>query len=706
MSSQKKNSLYNPRPESVDVDFIVHHKTYDRLWEELSTSKMEFPEQHYLISGEQGSGKTTLLAQLNRSVMLEPPIPSLQSLFFNEEEYSIRHLYRFWERIFELLNDQGLMANTISNEIQSVSEEIDKNQDYEKKISNQLLNWLESNEIHLLLFIDNFNLILKKLSTPECHRFRKILQTSSRIRIMAAAPEVPASFYQYEHPFYEFFKVVYLRPLSLEQTQSLVLQLLPKPLEDTVTMMVSSIEAIRRITNGNTRCTVILAGILKENISLTVQELFFDILDKLTPTYKFTMDDLPAQQQQIIEAIALNYEAISVKELGNKLRMESKIISAQLGQLVKSNLVVKIKTSTKNNFYHLKNRLFNCWYILRLGRNKDRKKLIELINFIENWIQKNSQFQKNIFQEIPLISIDKVPQFAKHKKNGLSTNSRLISERSSLRSTPTINYQLRQRAYQALDSKQYKLAIQFLNKTKEKDHFALAIAYHQGTNDYKRAITHYKKAANIGQGDAFNNLGLIHLHQNHNQKEAYRAFTRAVEKGSHIAHYNLGLYHLEQEKDLVAAIDHFEKAVSYGNSSASLALAQLYFHQFKKPNQAIMILSEAAANGNPKANYQLGLIYLNHEKDIDSALHYFQKYLISPSTKTLSLPLGLTLLKHEAYSFLQNLFESKPEIKTTALPLYYALQKCDINAIKDEVLKMGWELETTVREIVELIENN
>ena len=117
-------------------------------------------------------------------------------------------------------------------------------------------------------------------------------------------------------------------------------------------------------------------------------------------------------------------------------------------------------------------------------------------------------------------------------------------------------------------------------------------------------------------------------------------------------------------------------------------------------------MSEAAVNGNSKANYQLGLIYLNHKKEIDSALHYFQEYLRSPSTKTLSLPLGLTLLKHEAYPFLRNLFETKPEIKATALPLYYALQKCDKNAVKDEVLKMGWELETTVKEIVELIENN
>jgi len=196
MSTNKKRSLYNPRPESVDTEFIVHPHIYDRLWQDLTDSKMEHPEQHYLISGEHGSGKTTLLAQLHKSALQQPPISTLQSLFFNEEEYSIRHLYRLWERIFELLNDQGLTAKTLITQVRNLSDKIDKNQDYEKNISNTLLDFLETNEIHLLLFIDNFDLILQKLSTTESHRFRKILQTTPRLRIIAAASEVPASFYQ------------------------------------------------------------------------------------------------------------------------------------------------------------------------------------------------------------------------------------------------------------------------------------------------------------------------------------------------------------------------------------------------------------------------------------------------------------------------------------------------------------------------------
>ncbi len=706
MSTKRKVSLYNPRPESVHEDFTVHPQIYARLLGDLTDSKMEFPEQHYLIRGEHGSGKTTLLAQLHKSILQNPHLPSLESLFFNEEEYSIRHLYRLWERIFELLNDKGLTTNTFVTEMRNISEALDKNQDYEKKISSKLLDFLETNNIHLLLFIDNFDLILKKLSTPESHRFRKILQTNSRLRIIAAAAEVPAPFYQYEHPFYEFFKVVRLRPLTVEGTQQLLQQLMPNDSKNILINATARIESIRRITNGNTRCIVLLSTILTENPTLSSRELFSDILDKLTPIYKFTMDDLPAQQQQIVEAIALHYEAISVKELANKLRLASKVISAQLTQLVKNDLIIKIKTSTKNNLYHLKDRLFNCWYLLRLGRNKDRVKLNTILDFTENWIHNINQHKKNTFSEIPLLNIDIIPLLAKPLLNAAGPTSRLTAGRAPLRSTLAGDPQFRQRAYQALETAQYTVAIQFLQKTKEIDHFALAVAYHQGTNDYKRAITHYQKAGRAGQADALNNLGILHLHQQHNASAAKESFTEAAKKGSVLAQYNLGLYHLQEEKNIVAAMDHFTQAIANGNSAALIPLAQLYYHQFKKIEQAISTLIEAANIGNPIANYQLGLIFLNDRRDENMALHYFEEYLMHPSTQSLSLPLGLTFLRHEAYGFLHTLFDTKPSIKTTALPLYYALQKCDINAEADETLRIGHELKMTVNEIVELMKDN
>jgi Bacterial regulatory protein, arsR family len=109
------------------------------------------------------------------------------------------------------------------------------------------------------------------------------------------------------------------------------------------------------------------------------------ILDRTTPLYKHRMDDLSDQQQAIVEAIALNWDALSVKEIAERTRLESKIISAQLQNLEKNGIVEKISTKTKNHLYIVAERFFNIWYLMRNGRRGDEKRVLWLVQFFEDW---------------------------------------------------------------------------------------------------------------------------------------------------------------------------------------------------------------------------------------------------------------------------------------------------------------------------------
>ena len=97
------------------------------------------------------------------------------------------------------------------------------------------------------------------------------------------------------------------------------------------------------------------------------------------------MDDLPKQAQKIVDAVARNWYRISVKELKEKVRLESKVISAQLRQLQKNQVIEKIETNTKNHLYILKERFWNIWYLMRYGRKFDRERIIWLVKFLECW---------------------------------------------------------------------------------------------------------------------------------------------------------------------------------------------------------------------------------------------------------------------------------------------------------------------------------
>ena len=67
--------IYNPqnqdRQQLID-SFVVRIKTFKKLFKEISSADMKYPEQHYLILGKRGMGKTTLLLRLAYEVEKKP----------------------------------------------------------------------------------------------------------------------------------------------------------------------------------------------------------------------------------------------------------------------------------------------------------------------------------------------------------------------------------------------------------------------------------------------------------------------------------------------------------------------------------------------------------------------------------------------------------------------------------------------------------
>ncbi len=144
-------------------------------------------------------------------------------------------------------------------------------------------------------------------------------------------------------------------------------------------------EALRRITGGVIRTIVILFEIFVDD---TNGNAFLDlekILDAVTPLYKHRMDKLSAQKQEIVDFIALSWDAVSAREIAKKTKLKSKAVSAQLKQLVKDQIIEKEKTNTKNYLYRISERFFNIWYLMCLGRTWDEKRVQFLVDFLQIW---------------------------------------------------------------------------------------------------------------------------------------------------------------------------------------------------------------------------------------------------------------------------------------------------------------------------------
>jgi len=263
----------------------------------------------------------------------------------------------------------------------------------------------------LILLIDNIEGILKKFKIYEQQKLREILLTSAEIRVIGASSEVLEFTFDYNKPFFDFFKLIKLKCLNSEETNEFLAKLGESFNIKDITEIIKSnrgkVEALRRLTGGVPRIMALLFEIFHGDNVTAFKELN-TVLDRVTPLYKHTMDWLSPVQQEIVDVIALSWEAITTKEIADKIRMQSKEVSAQLNQLEKNGVINKIPVNKKNYMYQIKERFFNIWYLMRFGEEKEKQQVKWLVDFFESWCSKEELIIKSEIKEQDLNYVKKM----------------------------------------------------------------------------------------------------------------------------------------------------------------------------------------------------------------------------------------------------------------------------------------------------------
>lgn len=380
-------SLYNPSnltDQELVERFVIRKKEFQNIFKDIKNSDMKYPEQHYIIEAEKGYGKTTLLKRLYIEIKSDKELKErVIPVLFPEEQYNIRKLFKLWEVTAQHLEVE-------SDEFVGLKDEMDKysqGKDYEDICFKILEQKLKEKNKKLILLIDNIGDILKKFKIYEQQKLREILLTSAEIRIIGASSEVLGFTYDYNKPFYDFFKQIKLKGLNEEETVEFLVKLgrifNKKDISEIIKSNKGKIETLRRLTGGVPRIMILLFDIVGSEGS-TFKELQI-LLDRVTPIFKHTMDKLSPVQQEIVDVIALSWEAVTTKEIADKIRMQSKEVSAQLNLLEKNGVINKIPVNKKNYMYQIKERFFNIWYLMRFGGEKEKYKVQRLVDFLEYW---------------------------------------------------------------------------------------------------------------------------------------------------------------------------------------------------------------------------------------------------------------------------------------------------------------------------------
>ncbi len=724
-------TIYNPQNQSKEAliaGFVVRKTKFNRLFRDIYDAPMTAPEQHYLIQGLRGMGKTTLLLRLAYEIENTPDLhDKLIPIVFNEEEYGITSLADLWERTAHYLEEadplfSGLTKNTIA---------CYKQPDYERLAIDTIISALQHHRKNILLLIDNIGDLFKKLDSMEAKRLREVLLTTKELRLIGATSVMLEQTQDYSKPFYEFFKVIHLEELTRQEAIELFSKLGEIYHADVVQQLIRQrperIEAIRRLTGGVIRTMVLLFDIMVEEDSGSVFKDLNVLLDRVTPLYKHRMDDLPTQQQKIVAALAQAWDAASAKELALAVRLESKVVSAQLQQLTNNGLVEKVETHTKNHLYRLEERFFNIWYLMRFGRKTDQR-VLWLIKFFELMFEGNTEWmQEKIDYHLQAMEVGSLDPEAALYLTTAFTEVVKDEVLEDILSRATKIY-LITKGHKELASEigysKYEKLTALLNERKYRE--AINNLYHysnKNLNVYFDLISCYML---IKEEDVAKRL-FIELTKRRRKvlRQLITFFEQRSLKGNKRKNKNLlGPYAIYEEFVSITVYPNNLNNIQLKSSTQELKveLMMIYFNNCMNDRKglALALTESLVSESDEKSNQGIvlnlkiaaAIIYLWNNKYNEPIYLNFGHYLnstannatLSSSSWLYTIYLKLLLAKKQYHTVYKYFQQEEWQLKDRYKPLYYAT----LHFLRDEYaidyLRMGPELLETVNDVLAEVE--
>ncbi len=639
-------SLFNPAmqsPDEIVANFVIRLKEFDELFHAIKTDKMAQPPQHYIIQGQRGYGKSTLLWRLKIEIEDDDDLRGqLIPVMFDEEQYGVLNLARLWEEVIEILADRDETFEPLAREVDALYNADNP----EEEIYNHLIGELKKRKIKLVLLLDNFNDLIGKFTRKENQRLREVLLTSKYMRFIGTSSAILEFYYDYREPFFDFFKVITLNELNHDETIMLLTKLGEtygaEEIKTIIREQPKRIDALRRLTGGVPRTVVLLFEIFIDDVDGNSFKDLETILDRVTPLYKHRLDNLSTQQQALIDAIAQSWDAVSTKEIAAKVRMPSKAVSSQLNQLEKNQLIKKIPTSTKNHLYQINERFFNIYYLMRLGKRRNRNRVLWLVKFFEiccgekdlvertkrhiKAIQEGRLYDKHAFYVSQALSKTPIPYDLQHQLLD-ETKKFLTAQRSEYaKDIDRSHIDVLKEVVEDVKKKDINKA----RKKLENDGFLPPVVdqilaeLFEKEGDFGEALRFYKNCIKYGNAEAMFNLALLYKDEFKDFAKAEQYYKMAVEKGDAEAMFNLALLYEDQFKDFTKAKQYYEMGVEKGDAGAMFNLALLYKTKFRDFAKAKQYYKMAAKKGHAGAMNNLALLYKTEFKDFAKTEQYYK----------------------------------------------------------------------------------
>ncbi|WP_419608429.1 AAA family ATPase, partial [Thiolapillus sp.] len=386
-------AVYNPgilSKEELKRYFVARQPLLKKLLDELKREQPGKTPQHRLIVGTRGMGKTTLLHRFALAVS-EDAILSAHwlPLTFPEEQYNIARLSDLWVNCLDALGDslEASGNSDLLDELDACVDELPSEEDERAKTALQaLMDFADRLGRRLLLLIDSLDIVLERLKKSHWE-IREVLGHEPRLMLVGASARVLEVTYEYESAFYDFFKIHELKGLGEDEMRDVLCRLAEVDNNTAITRMIEQqparLRALHTLTGGNPRTAVWLYGVLAQGIEGDVRSDLERLLDQSTPLYKARFEELPAQSQKVVDAMAIHWDPLTARQLAERTRLPVNTVSTQVVRLADQGVVEKVPLRPgKKNGFQIAERFFNIWYLMRASR-RVRRRLIWLVQFLK-----------------------------------------------------------------------------------------------------------------------------------------------------------------------------------------------------------------------------------------------------------------------------------------------------------------------------------
>jgi len=670
--------LYNPQRQSAEVTealFVARQKQFELLLNKIVQEKENSIPQHYLVIGQRGMGKTTLLKRMEVELYKPPYRQRFVPLLFPEEQYNVKDLAVFWSNCLDALADslQSEDKEKYHTQISDIDKTVRKlllrkePEIISEEAYQYLMNICRDLQRRPVLLIDNIGLVFNRLDINQKSKqgqwaLRKLLSENGAPIIVSAGPAVTDDVINYGMPFYDFFQIQYLKKLRFEEFTELLENLADRTQISTdITPAIRKekprLQTLYQFTGGNPRTAVMLFKLLVKGFSADVTDDLDALVDEVTPLYKAKFEELPPQQQIIIDAIAMHWDAIPFKKLATDTGLAPNLLSSQLKRLHDDGwieTVVADKTSRKikeevegvikGSAYFIGERFFNTWFLIRRSNRRQKRGVHSLSEFLEC-----------------LYGEERMMQEADRFLHGDITSSRQIMRGLSFAESKSLDFErknkLKEKSYDAVINlsendkeilEKYDIPKEFLveklpkldilkiteltSRLKPTDaEFWFDIGCSSSDKkQHEKAIVFYNKAIEIkpDYAEAYNNRGIAkrNLSDYHG---AIADYTKAIEiKPDFAQAYNNRGNAKSDLSDYHDAIDDYTKAIeirpnvaeTYHNRGTAKFYLSDYDDAIENYNKAIKI--------NPKnliSKFQLIFLYRDKLDEKNKAIEVFNE---------------------------------------------------------------------------------